>query len=189
MTLTSFFPPDKSSIFTCQTSFPQSINSNSKPCLSEFASLTRQKKIPPAEILYILNPDVDLEKLLLEINLNLVEMLNQITFCRIGLAKELIRIKVTDKLPKADQPTREMLKKKYESIQEIKKRDLLKLFETLDKTSKVTQKLTQYNQFASLGNFLLGRARGGGLIRRGKTVQVEFAAGAPAQTGGPTGLV
>ena len=189
MSLTSFFRADKSSLFTCQTSFPQTLNTNSKPCLSEFASLTRQKAIPPAEILYILNPEVDLEKLLLEINLNLVEMLNQITFCRIGLAKELIKIKVTDKLVKADEPTRQMLKKKYESIQEIKKRDMFKLFETLDKTSQVTQKIHRYNPFEALRNYLLGTASRGELIRRGKALQAQRAADETARNGDAAGLV
>lgn len=124
--------------------------------MSEFASLSRQKHIPPAEILYVLNPELDLEKLLLEINLNLVEMLNQVTFCRIGLARELTKLKVTDKLPNADEQMRLTLKKKFDSIQEIKKRDLFKLFETLDKTSGVTQRLEQYNRFASLSHYLLG---------------------------------
>jgi hypothetical protein len=124
--------------------------------MSEFASLSRQNKIPPAEILYILNPDVDLEKLLQEINLNLVEVLNQITFCRIGLSKHLIQLKVKDRLPHANEETRKELKIKYEKIEDMKKREMLKLFMTLDNSGKITSRLHQYNQFLSLKNYLLG---------------------------------
>ena len=152
----SFVPHDKSSIFSCQTSFPQSINSNSKPIMSEFATNSRNSKLPPAELLYILNPEVDLEKLLMEINMNLVELVNQITFCRIGLAKELVKLKVTDKLEGADQNTKILLKKKYDSIQEMKNRDLINLFQALDETSQVTCKLQQYNNFGSLQRYLFG---------------------------------
>ena len=152
-----FIPQDKSSIFSCQTSFPQSINSNTKPIMSELASNSRNSKLPPAELLYILNPEVDLEKLLSEINMNLVELLNQITFCRIGLAKELIRLKVTDKLNNADQNTKILLKKKYEVIQEMKNRDLLNLLQALDENSKVTCRLQKYNNFDSLKGYLYGK--------------------------------
>ena len=124
--------------------------------MSEFASLSKQNKIPPAEILYIINPDVDLEKLLQEINLNLVELLNQITFCRIGLSKELIKLKVKDRLENADEALRKELKEKYDKIQEIQNRDLLNLFMTLDKTGQTTSKMNQYNHFASLKRYLVG---------------------------------
>jgi hypothetical protein len=124
--------------------------------MSEFASLSKQSKIPAPEILYILNPDVDLEKLLQEINLNLVEILNQITFCRIGLSKELIKLKVRDRLENANDALREELKGKYEKIQEIQNRNLLDLFMTLDKTGQTTSKMHQYNNFASLKRYLVG---------------------------------
>lgn len=130
--------------------------------MSELANNNRMNHLPAPELLYILNPDVDLEKLLTEINLNLVEAINQISFCRIGLAKELIKLKVRDKAISADENTKKMLRKKYENIQEMKNRDLVNLFGTLDQTSQVTCKLQQYNQFESLQGYLFGRAWAGG---------------------------
>lgn len=128
----------------------------SKQCMSELPNSARPNNLPPAEILYVLNPNVDLEKLLTEINLNLVEAINQITFCRIGLAKELIKLKVKDMAQGADENTKKILKKKYENIQEMKSRNLVQLFSTLDQTTQMTCKLQQYNQFDNLQGYLFG---------------------------------
>jgi hypothetical protein len=133
------------------------MNPLSGRCMSDLADPRRVNQLPQAEILYVLNPNVDLEKLLTEINLNLVEAVNQITFCRIGLAKELIKLKIKDKAVNADENTKKILKKKYENIQEMKNRNLVELFSTLDQTNQMTCKLQQYNQFEGLQGFLFGR--------------------------------
>lgn len=103
-----------------------------------------------------LNPSLDVRGAVRSVNLRVVDLLNQISFCRAKVIDELIKVKVVDRARESGAPPKAELKKRFFRIEELKERCLVDLLLLARKQTKPGQGLRLYNNLGSLRNFLVG---------------------------------
>jgi hypothetical protein len=105
---------------------------------------------------YRLHSELDIKNILGEINLKMIELINQITFCRSELTQILLNLLVISPAQDKNPPSKEDLKKRYFKIEVIKNMDFLDslIKVSLNRGQKI--KLVNYNDLSGLNKYLVG---------------------------------
>lgn len=109
------------------------------------------------KIAFELQNNVNLDVVLTKITLEIVTLINQISFCRTKVVDELIKVKVVDRAQERNPPNKQELKKRFFKIEELRDRKLLKLLGLIKEKTQIDAKLQVYNDQKTIQNFLVGR--------------------------------
>lgn len=107
-------------------------------------------------IFFSLNPKVDIERVLWKLNASVIDLINQVIFCRTKIVEELIKVKVADRVQEPKPPSKEELKKRFFRIEDLKERKLMDLLLMVRKKTAAGDDLVLYNSLSQLRNFLVG---------------------------------
>jgi hypothetical protein len=86
-----------------------------------------------------------------------ITLMNEISFCKFVLFKELTRVKVTEKY-NTNQADKDELKKRFYKIEEIKQRDFLNMLTLFDSRTSFVGYLNRYVDFNLINSEFYGNS-------------------------------
>lgn len=111
-------------------------------------------------ISYRLRADLDLEVILTSVNYRVVDLINQVSFCRFRIIKHLMKLKVEERISQSNPPSKEELKKRFFKIEELGERSLFSLLMMMhSKREAPAAGLEAYNNMSLFKNYLVGGAK------------------------------
>lgn len=96
-------------------------------------------------IKYFINRNLNFEAFFTKINFEMINLINQITFCRLKALEELAKIKISDRYEENNPKLDEELKLRFYKIEEIKARNLLTMFNDLEEDNSIKVNLSTSN--------------------------------------------
>jgi hypothetical protein len=110
------------------------------------------------KITYLLRKDLDLEVILKSINYRIIDLMNQVCFCRFRIMEHLMKLKVAERIHQSNPPTKEELKKRFFKIEELSERNLFTLLMMMHKnTQNQNTQIVPYNNMSLFKNYLIGK--------------------------------
>lgn len=110
-------------------------------------------------IKYCLRKELHVEQILTSINYRMVELINQVMFCRSKIMDELMKLKVVERIHQSNPPSKEELKKRFFKIEELEERSLFNLLMMMHRNKKNGQPgLVPYNNMSLMKNYLIGKS-------------------------------
>lgn len=110
-----------------------------------------------ARITYSFRRDLNLEHILSSVNYRIIDLINQIMFCRSKIMDELMKLKVVERIHQKNPPSKEELKKRFFKVEELGERNLFNLMMMMHKNKKKDySELISYNNMSLLKNYLIG---------------------------------
>lgn len=101
--------------------------------------------------------NIDLKKLIRQIDLCLVTLINQITFCRSVLLSFLLKVKVSDVLISGSENESPELRAMFYHIQNLKKRNLIQYLNHVDRKYIQAARLNIFAHYQFLHKYFFGR--------------------------------
>lgn len=109
-------------------------------------------------ISYCFKRDLKIEKILTFVNYRVIDLINQIMFCRSKIMDELMKLKVVERIHQKNPPTKEELKKRFFKIEELGERNLFNLLMMIQKNKKNDfSNMKTYNNMSLFKNYLIGK--------------------------------
>ena len=110
-----------------------------------------------SSITYMLRQDLDLEVILTSVNYRIVDLINQVSFCRYRIIKHLMKLKVEERIHQNNPPSKEELKKRFFKIEELGERNLFNLLMMMHKNRDIKHEgIIAYNNMTLFKNYLIG---------------------------------
>ena len=111
------------------------------------------------DLTYNLHKSINMEVLLNQIMTCFISIINEISFCKYILFKELVKVKVTEKYNNTNQSNKEELKKRFYKIEEMKQRDFLNLMMIFDSKTASLNYLDKYINSININSSFYGTHR------------------------------
>lgn len=102
---------------------------------------------------YLIRSKIDLKKLFYQIDIRIIRVVNEITFCRFVLLEYLLKIKVSDILATGQESKNPSVKTDFYKIQEIKNRNFIQFLEHVDAKNQKRFDLTHFPYHKYLKNY------------------------------------
>lgn len=108
---------------------------------------------------FALNPKLNIEALLRDVNLQLASLLGQLSLCRANACEELVKVEVADPALEKPSPPKAELKRRFFRIEELRSREVLETLLLVPRRRVVRENLRVYNKSALLRRCLAGGTR------------------------------